>query len=125
MRKGRWLAGLLTSALLVGYVIPAMAVNATEIETENVKEIQEETENLSEELLIEDETESQSEMGVEENMKGAGVDENGFMIDENGTLTGYFGSGGDITIPDGVTSIGDSAFDKSGCYRVFSIISIR
>ena len=33
-----------------------------------------------------------------------------FRIDENGVLVKYIGPGGDVVIPDGVTSIGDSAF---------------
>ena len=43
-----------------------------------------------------------------------GIENNGdFQIDENGVLTGYLGKGGDVIIPEGVTSIGESAF--SGC----------
>lgn len=33
-----------------------------------------------------------------------------FVIDEDGVLTEYTGSGGDVVIPDGVTGIGDDAF---------------
>ena len=42
----------------------------------------------------------------------------GFFI-ENGVLKKYKGSGGDVTIPDGVTSIGDDAF--SYCESLTSI----
>ncbi len=41
------------------------------------------------------------------------------MIDENGVLTDYKGSGGDIVIPEGVTSIGWGAFDN--CNNLTSI----
>ena len=38
-----------------------------------------------------------------------------FVI-ENGVLTKYNGPGGDVTIPEGVTEIGSSAFD--GCKKL-------
>lgn len=38
------------------------------------------------------------------------LDDPDFEIDENGVLTKYVGTGGDVVIPEGVTSIGDSAF---------------
>jgi len=38
-------------------------------------------------------------------------DDEDFDIDENGVLVRYNGPGGDVTIPYGVTSIGDRAFD--------------
>ena len=40
-----------------------------------------------------------------------------FVI-ENGVLTKYTGSGGDVIIPEGVTKIGNSAF--SGCANLTS-----
>ena len=41
-----------------------------------------------------------------------------FVI-KNGVLTKYVGPGGDVTVPEGVTSIGDSAFRC--CSRLTSI----
>lgn len=35
-----------------------------------------------------------------------------FVIDENGVLTKYNGPGGQVTVPDGVTKIGDMAFQR-------------
>lgn len=48
------------------------------------------------------------------------ADESDFVIDENGVLTKYQGSGGDVVIPDGVTAIGTRAF--SSCKNLTSII---
>ena len=41
------------------------------------------------------------------------------FIIKDGILAGYNGVGGDVIIPDGVTSIGDSAF--SGCIGLTSV----
>jgi len=43
-------------------------------------------------------------------VQAAEADENGFVI-EDGVLTKYTGKGGEVTIPDGITSIGHGAFD--------------
>ena len=43
---------------------------------------------------------------------------NDFVI-ENGVLTKYQGEGGDVVIPEGVTSIGSGAF--SGCSSLTSV----
>ena len=43
-----------------------------------------------------------------------------FVVDENGVLIQYNGSGGDVIIPDGVTSIGEQVFSNSG-----SIVSVN
>lgn len=48
------------------------------------------------------------------------ADESDFVIDGNGVLTEYKGSGGDVVIPDGVTAIGYYAFN--GCSGLTSII---
>lgn len=45
---------------------------------------------------------------------GAKADDSDFEIDENGVLTKYKGSGGDVVIPKGVTSIGWNAFWEHG-----------
>ncbi|MBR3277918.1 MAG: leucine-rich repeat protein [Lachnospiraceae bacterium] len=41
-----------------------------------------------------------------------------FDIDENGVLVKYRGYGSDVVIPDGVTRVGDSAFEDCGLLRV-------
>lgn len=46
--------------------------------------------------------------------------ESDFVIDENGVLTEYKGSGGDMLIPNGVTEIGDRAF--MFCENLTSVI---
>ena len=161
MRKKKMLIGVLTAAMLLGNVSPAMvqgaqAADVTEVpaetETEElatesaVTEVEETTETavteteenqpseiaateaneerLTEELATEavpteteeaateiEVTETEEEETTEDAYKTADAkaDKNGFII-EDGVLTDYTGSGGDIVIPKGVTSIGDDAF---------------
>ena len=161
MRKRKMLIGVLTAAMLLGNVSPAMvqgaqAADVTEVpaetETEElatesaVTEVEETTETavteteenqpseiaateaneerLTEELATEavpteteeaateiEVTETEEEETTEDAYKTADAkaDKNGFII-EDGVLTDYTGSGGDIVIPKGVTSIGDDAF---------------
>ena len=47
------------------------------------------------------------------------AEDSDFQIDENGVLTKYLGSGGDVVIPDGVSAIGVSAF--RGCSSLESV----
>ena len=49
----------------------------------------------------------------------AGAADSDFQI-TNGVLTKYTGPGGDVVVPDGVTSIGDSAFSR--CKTLTSIV---
>ena len=104
MRRKKLLAGVLTAALLVGSISPAGVMGA---------EVPEQLE--MEQLMMFDETELQKE---EEEAVTAGADVNGFVI-EDGVLTDYVGEGGDVTIPVGVTSIGDKAFEE--CRSITSI----
>jgi hypothetical protein len=48
------------------------------------------------------------------------LDDSDFEIDENGVLIDYYGIGGEVIIPDGVTSIGDDVFYN--CNTLTSII---
>lgn len=49
------------------------------------------------------------------------ADENGFQINDQGVLTKYTGSATDVVIPEGVTSIGNSAFYNCGRLTSVSI----
>ena len=110
MRRKKLLAGVLAAALLVGSISPAGVMGA-----EVPKEFP------AEQLMIEEtgrQGDEEEAVTAEEEVKSAEADENEFVI-ENGVLTKYTGAGGDVTIPDGVTSIGDNAF--YGCSGLTSI----
>lgn len=49
--------------------------------------------------------------------EGKIADENGFII-ENGVLTGYEGDGGEVNIPDTVTTIGEYVFQEKNIISV-------
>ena len=101
MRRKKLLAGILTAVLLVGSISPTGVIGA---------EVPEEFQ--AEQVMIE-ETErhwnEEEAVTAEEEVKSAEADANGFVI-ENGVLTKYTGDGGDVTIPEGVTTIGDNSF---------------
>ena len=110
MRRKKLLAGLLIAALLVGSASPAGVMGA------------EVPEKFRAERVMIEETErhwnEEEAVTAEEEVKSAEADANGFVI-KDGVLTDYIGDGGDVTIPDGVTSIGDFAFQ--GCKNITSI----
>ena len=120
MRKRKMLIGVLTAAMLLGNVSPAMvqgaqAADVTEVPAETeMEELATEsavTETEGEETTETAVTESEEEETTENAEKTADVkaDENGFII-EDGELTGYTGPGGDIVIPEGVKEIAKYAF---------------
>ena len=120
MRKRKMLIGVLTAAMLLGNVSPAMvqgaqAADVTEVPAETeMEELATEsavTETEGEETTETAVMESEEEETTENAEKTADVkaDENGFII-EDGELTGYTGPGGDIVIPEGVKEIAKYAF---------------
>ncbi|HAT90208.1 MAG TPA: hypothetical protein DCS73_10830 [Roseburia sp.] len=120
MRKRKMLIGVLTAAMLLGNVSPAMvqgaqAADVTEVPAETeMEELATEsavTETEGEETTETAVMESEEEETTENAEKTADVkaDENGFII-EDGELTGYTGPGGDIVIPEGVKEIAEYAF---------------
>ena len=64
------------------------------------------------ETTIEDAVVASSEAEVATSLQENASDSD-FKIDENGVLVEYNGKGGDVVIPDGVTSIGKQAFKPS------------
>ncbi len=97
-------------------------IAATETNEERLTEelateaVSTETEEAATEIEV---TETEEEETTEDAYKTADAkaDKNGFII-EDGVLTGYTGPGGDIVIPEGVTSIGNYAFEGSGLKSV-------
>ena len=126
MRKRKMLIGVLTAAMLLGNVSPAMvqgaqAADVTEVPAETETEelaaevVPTETEEVATEIEV-TETEEEETTGDAYKTADATADKNGFII-EDGVLTGYTGSGGDIVIPEGVTQIGKNEWNGYTSYR--------
>ena len=120
MRKRKMLIGVLTAAMLLGNVSPAMVQGAQAAEVTEVPAETETEELATESAVAETEGEETTENAVtgteeEETTENVGktvdaqADENGFII-EDGVLTGYTGPGGDVVIPEGVISVDSWAF---------------
>ena len=125
MRKRKMLIGVLTAAMLLGNVSPAMvqgaqAADVTEVPAETETEelatevVPTETEEAATEIEV-TETEEEETTGDAYKTADAKADENGFII-EDGVLTGYTGPGGDIVIPEGVTQIGKNEWNGYTSY---------
>ena len=72
--------------------------------------------------LIADELDIEADAPAEAQASNASDPED-FEIDEDGVLVKYVGAGGDVVIPDGVTSIGEGAFYK--CSSLTSVMIPR
>lgn len=122
MIKKRLLAGLLAVTLIWGCTGSAATVNAATDDTA-AYQLQESTDgkvivNADGMAVLEENAGDVTDIDVADDVKTAKVDKNGFVI-EKGVLKKYTGSGGDITIPDGVKSIEKYAFWYS-----FSVTSV-
>lgn len=73
---------------------------------------------ITEDAALAQNGEIQLEPVTEEPMMSNASD---FEIDENGVLVKYNGAGGDVVIPDGVTSIGYEAFYSVGGFTTTSV----
>ena len=83
-------------------------------ETDKNEQIQGEAVPANAEIVWASESEADGADGTDETGETSGEpDANGFIIDENGKITGYTGSGGDIVIPDNAASIGDNVFENN------------
>lgn len=116
MIKKRLLAGLLAVTLIWGCTGSAATVNAATDDTA-AYQLQESTDgkvivNADGMAVLEENAGDVMDIDVADDVKTAKADKNGFVI-EKGVLKKYTGSGGDITIPDGVKSIENYAFGNS------------
>ncbi len=116
MIKKRLLAGLLAVTLVWGCTGSAATVNAATDDTA-AYQLQESTDgkvivNADGMAVLEENAGDVTDIDVADDVKMAKADKNGFVI-EKGVLKKYTGSGGDITIPDGVKSIENYAFGNS------------
>ena len=123
MIKKRLLAGLLAVTLIWGCTGSAATVNAATDDTA-AYQLQESTDgkvivNADGMAVLEENAGDVTDIDVADDVKMAKADKNGFVI-EKGVLKKYTGSGGDITIPDGVKSIENDAFGNN--FNVTSVV---
>lgn len=123
MIKKRLLAGLLAVTLIWGCTGSAATVNAATDDTA-AYQLQESTDgkvivNADGMAVLEENAGDVTDIDVADDVKMAKADKNGFVI-EKGVLKKYTGSGGDITIPDGVKSIENYAFGNN--FNVTSVV---
>lgn len=123
MIKKRLLAGLLAVTLIWGCTGSAATVNAATDDTA-AYQLQESTDgkvivNADGMAVLEENAGDVTDIDVADDVKTAKADKNGFVI-EKGVLKKYTGSGGDITIPDGVKSIENYAFGNN--FNVTSVV---
>lgn len=123
MIKKRLLAGLLAVTLIWGCTGSAATVNAATDDTAAYL-LQESTDgkvivNADGMAVLEENAGDVTDIDVADDVKMAKADKNGFVI-EKGVLKKYTGSGGDITIPDGVKSIEKYAFWNN--FNVTSVV---
>ena len=123
MIKKRLLAGLLAVTLIWGCTGSAATVNAATDDTA-AYQLQESTDgkvivNADGMAVLEENAGDVTDIDVADDAKMAKADKNGFVI-EKGVLKKYTGSGGDITIPDGVKSIENYAFGNN--FNVTSVV---
>ena len=123
MIKKRLLAGLLAVTLIWGCTGSAATVNAATDDTAAYL-LQESTDgkvivNADGMAVLEENAGDVTDIDVADDVKMAKADKNGFVI-EKGVLKKYTGSGGDITIPDGVKSIENYAFGNN--FNVTSVV---
>ena len=122
--KKRWLSIITIVCVLTASIqLPSIAVtkeslNYEEINVATSSDVKEEKKDDLESIV--DGIRNQDNQNLSKELMSARQDDiEDFEIDEYGTLIKYKGNGGDIVIPEGVTSIGDMAF--FGCSDLISI----